>query len=255
MLNKAFVLQVMIFNQYRGLHVLTKDDLPSPQHMCLQNGKEDISCQMCLSLKSVHISSGRQYVDYSDNAVKMDLEESETKYHVHYPTEYTILKESKSNIYIVLLLSIHNSTETDSFLLCNDNEDIDINSVRQLEAFQWALEKVNNQLERKFGPELDLGAILLDTCNSYIRTMSITAGIDYFANQLSDQKNFNIIAAVNGLKLPNSKVVDEILPSMNISTISTSQSSVLTSQHKNKNYFLMQVIYMTSNTIKLLNQS
>lgn len=57
---------------------------------------------------------------------------------------YRILVPSRDNIYVAALFAVHKETDGESLLRCSRNEDdLDLGVVRQLEAFLWALKRVN----------------------------------------------------------------------------------------------------------------
>ncbi|XP_049964510.1 uncharacterized protein LOC126484952 [Schistocerca serialis cubense] len=231
--------KVMLFNSASGAHLVNEEILPNLIVACPvdENGEQD--CSICSQIRLDRGDSGRHYSVYAQNVHKVEARKLVTQTYME-EKDYTILLKSQNNMYIAFVLPVHNGTDADSLIQCRQDAPVDTEAVRQLEAFLWALQKVNGNLKKTLGGNIEIGAILLDTCNSRVRMMTLAAGLETFSNKITGQHSHKVIAAINGLRSPDGKVLDEILSSLNITSISVSQSSTFKTVDTNRGAFILQ---------------
>ncbi|XP_047118721.1 uncharacterized protein LOC124799226 [Schistocerca piceifrons] len=232
--------KVMLFNSASGAHLVNEEILPNLIVACPvdENGEQD--CSICSQIRLDRGDSGRHYSVYAQNVHKVETRKLVTQTYME-EKDYTILLKSQNNMYIAFVLPVHNGTDADSLIQCRQDAPVDTEAVRQLEAFLWALQKVNGNLKKTLGGNIEIGAILLDTCSSRVRMMTLAAGLETFSNKITGQHSHKVIAAINGLRSPDGKVLDEILSSLNITSISVSQSSTFKTVDTNRGAFILQV--------------
>ncbi|XP_033611384.1 uncharacterized protein LOC111874549 isoform X3 [Cryptotermes secundus] len=227
--------KVMGFNSKNELKIL--DDSFEP----LSTADACTDCGSCLHATVDRTIAARR-LDSTDSAAQFLQPASHSvKYNVQYHSEdYHILLRSPQNLYVAALFAVHEGTTRDSLLQCKRDE-VDLNAIRQVEAFLWALHKVNAQLLHTVDG-LQLGGLLIDTCNSKVRTVMLAAGLDAFNNRMKMGGNgHHIIAVVNTLPLQESRAANEILSRMNITSLSTGQAAAVIDSTGSKNQYILQV--------------
>jgi hypothetical protein len=205
-------------------------------------------CRSCLHATIDRTVAGRR-LDSADPAEQLlQAAPHSIKSNVQYHTgDYHILLPSPQNLYVAGLFAVHEGTSKHSLLQCQ-RDDVDLNAVRQVEAFLWALRKVNAYLRAVDG--LQLGGLLIDTCNSKVRTMMLAAGLDAFNNRMKmGDDSHHVMAVVNTLQLQQSKAANEILSRMNITSLSTGQAAAVIDSADDRNQYILQVCL-----IKLINK-
>ncbi|XP_069678510.1 uncharacterized protein [Periplaneta americana] len=222
--------KIMEFSAENELQILDTSFEPDPPELC-------VDCGLCLHATHDRAVAGRRLGLIDFEAQLLHPAPHSVKYNVQYFTDdYHILLPSPQNLYIAALFAVHEETDGDSLLQCKRDE-VDLQAVRQVEAFLWALRKVNAHLARALDG-LQLGALLIDTCNSRVRTMMLSAGLDAFNNKAKRNSNRQILAVVNTLPVQDARVANEILSRMNITTVSTTQAAAVTDA---RNKYILQV--------------
>ncbi|KAJ4435411.1 hypothetical protein ANN_18026 [Periplaneta americana] len=226
----CYLLQIMEFSAENELQILDTSFEPDPPELC-------VDCGLCLHATHDRAVAGRRLGLIDFEAQLLHPAPHSVKYNVQYFTDdYHILLPSPQNLYIAALFAVHEETDGDSLLQCKRDE-VDLQAVRQVEAFLWALRKVNAHLARALDG-LQLGALLIDTCNSRVRTMMLSAGLDAFNNKAKRNSNRQILAVVNTLPVQDARVANEILSRMNITTVSTTQAAAVTDV---RNKYILQM--------------
>ncbi|PSN42847.1 hypothetical protein C0J52_16423 [Blattella germanica] len=209
---------IMAYNPEDGVRLLDNNFQPTAIETCLDDSQ---NCGSCL-----HASHDRAIAGRRLGLIEFESQLLQPKYRIQYSSEdYRVLIPSPQNLYIAGLFAVHKGTDRESLLKCNRNE-LELKTVREVEAFLWALHKVNAHVLHNLGG-LKLGALLIDTCSSRVRTMMLAAGLDSFSNKVRQVNSHNILAVVNALALQDAKVANEILSRMNISTLSTGQAAAV----------------------------
>lgn len=200
-------------------------------------------CDSCLHVPHDRATAGRRLGTKSSETRLLEPVSHLLKQNVHYLTkDYQILLPSPQNLYIAALLAVHEGTNRDSLLQCKRNE-VNLSAVRQLEAFLWALRKVNTQLLRTVG--LQLGGLLIDTCGSRVRTMMLAAGLDALNNRKrGGDDSHHVLAVVNTLPLQESRATNEILSRLNITSLSTGQAASVIDSSGGRNQYILQVCFI-----------
>jgi len=198
-------------------------------------------CSSCLHVPHDRATAGRRLGSTSSETQLLEPVSHSLKQNVHYlANDYQILLPSPQNLYIAALFAVHEGTNRDSLLQCKRDE-VNLNAVRQLEAFLWALRKVNTQLLRTVGG-LQLGGLLIDTCGSRVRTMMLAAGLDALNNRMrGGGDSHHILSVVNTLPLQESRATNEILSRLNITSLSTGQSASVIDSSGGRNQYILQV--------------
>jgi len=198
-------------------------------------------CGSCLRVPHNRATAGRRLGSTSSETQLLEPVSHSLKQNVHYlANDYQILLPSPQNIYIAALFAVHEGTNSDSLLQCKRDE-VNLNAVRQLEAFLWALRKVNTQFLRTIGG-LQLGGLLIDTCGSRVRTMMLAAGLDALNNRMrGGGDSHHILAVVNTLPLQESRATNEILSRLNITSLSTGQTASVINPSGGRNQYILQV--------------
>jgi hypothetical protein len=225
---------MMDFNAQNELKILDNSLVPLP------TAEACIDCGPCLDATIDRTIAGRR-LGSADPVVQLLQPTSHSiKSNVQYHTDdYHILLPSPQNLYIAGLFAVHKGTSRNSLLQCKRDE-VDLNAVRQVEAFLWALHKVNAYLHTVDG--LQLGGLIIDTCNSKVRTMVLAAGLDAFNNKTKmGDDSHHIIAVVNTLQLQDSNAANEILSRMNITSLSTGQAAAVIDSADDRNQYVLQV--------------
>lgn len=224
----------MDFNAHDELKILDDSFEQLPFELCTE-------CGACLHAARDHATVGRLLGSLDFEAQLLQSASHSLNYNIQYLTDdYHILLPSAQNIYVAALFAIHVETDGDSLLQCKSDE-VDLKAVRQVEAFLWALDKVNAHLLHNVNG-LQLGGLLIDTCNSRVRTMMLAAFLDALNNKM--KKGFNsshILAVVNTLPLQESKIANEILSRINITSLSTGQAAAVTEFTGSRNQYIFQV--------------
>ncbi|XP_067004310.2 uncharacterized protein [Anabrus simplex] len=237
------LLEVMVYSSSEGLHVLDDSFNRVATNVCEDN-EDKSKCKECLYLKQDRSNSSRHFGYFTQRNQNLPyLQSKVSKYQLQPQSNYNVLISSPQNVYIAALFSLHKSANQDSFLHCKDDEVVDLDTVRKIEAFLWALQRVNFHLLKYSASDLQIGALLVDTCNSHVRTMALTAGLDSFNHHVG---GYQILAAVNALPFEDAKIADEILSSLNITTLSIGQSAALADKNNENNTFILQVEAPTS---------
>jgi hypothetical protein len=198
-------------------------------------------CGTCLHSTIDRTIAGRRLDSADPAAWLLQSPSHSVKSSIQYHTDdYHILLPSPQNLYIAGLFAVHKGTGGDSLLQCK-GEEVDLNTIRQIEAFLWALHKVNANLHTVGG--LQLGGLLIDTCSSKVRTMILAAGLDAFNSKMKMGRNSrHIMAVVNALPVQESKTANEILSRMNMTSVSTGQAAAVTDSDGNRNQYILQVL-------------
>ena len=198
-------------------------------------------CDSCLHVPHDRATAGRRLGSTSSETQLLEPVSHSLKQNVHFlANDYQILLPSPQNLYIAALFAVHEGTNGDSLLQCKRDE-VNLNAVRQLEAFLWALRKVNTQLLRTVGV-LQLGGLLIDTCGSRVRTMMLAAGLDVLNTRMrGGGDSHHILAVVNTLPLQESRTTNEILSRLNITSLSTGQSASVIDSSGGRNQYILQV--------------
>jgi hypothetical protein len=230
----------MDFNTQNELKIL--DDSFEP----LSTVEACTNCGSCLHATTDRKIAGRRLGSTDSAAQLLQPASHSMKYNVQYRTDdYHILLPSPQNLYIAALFAVHEGTRGDSLLQCKRDE-VDLNAVRQVEAFLWALRKVNAHLLHILNG-LQLGGLLIDTCNSKVRTMMLAAGLDAFNNKMKMGGNsHHILAVVNTLPSQESRAANEILSRMNITSLSTGQAAAVIDSTGDGNQYILQVYVLLS---------
>ncbi|XP_065333092.1 uncharacterized protein LOC135934993 isoform X1 [Cloeon dipterum] len=127
-------------------------------------------------------------------------------------THHTI--PSPQHVYLAGVFSVHQAPFPGAPLL-GECGNLDVASARQVEAFTWALKRVN---EKYLAPvNIKLGAVLLDACHSSGRALALPAS-------LLGEGAEPILAAVNALPEGEAHLATSVFRAMNISTITTEAS-------------------------------
>jgi hypothetical protein len=232
----------MDFDTQNELKILDDSLVPLPPAVACTD------CGSCLHTTLDRTVAGRR-LDSADPAEQLlQAAPHSIKSNVQYHTgDYHILLPSPQNLYVAGLFAVHEGTGRYSLLQCQRDK-VDLNAVRQVEAFLWALRKVNAYLRTVGG--LQLGGLLLDTCNSKVRTMMLAAGLDAFNDRLKmGDDSLHVMAVVNALQLRQSKAANEILSRMNITSLSTGQAASVIDSADDRNQYILQVCL-----IKLINK-
>lgn len=130
------------------------------------------------------------------------------------PSHHTIA--SPQQIYVAAMFSVH-SAPTIGAPLLGECGPLEPSSARQVEAFTWALRRVN---ERMLAPlNIKLGAILLDACHSTARALTLPAA-------LMGEGSDPILAAVNVLSDEEAKSATSVFTALNITSVSTNSQRV-----------------------------
>jgi hypothetical protein len=229
----------MEFNTQYELKILDRSFKPLSVEACTD-------CGACLHATRDRAIAGRR-LGSTDLEVQLLQPASRSfKYNMPYLTDdYHILLSSPQNLYVAALFAVHEGTDKDSLLQCKRDE-VDLKSVRQVEAFLWALHKVNAHLLHTVGG-VQLGGILIDTCNSRVRTVMLTAGLDALNNKMKRGNNsLHILAVMNTLPLKESRAANEILSRMNITSLSTGQAAAVIDSSNGRNQYILQVCILVS---------
>lgn len=223
----------MNFNAQDELKILDDSFEQHSVEMCT-------NCGACLHAVHDRATVGQHPSSPNFEAQLLQPASHSLKYNIQYLTDdYQILFPSSQNIYIAAIFAVHKGTDRDSSLQCKQDE-VDLKAIRQIEAFLWALHKVNAHLHSVNG--LQLGGLLIDTCNSRVRTMMLAAGLDALNNKIKRGVNsHHILAVVNTLSLQESRAANEILSRMNITSLSTGQSAAIIDFSGGRNQYIFQV--------------
>jgi len=125
------------------------------------------------------------------------------------PAHHTI--SSPQHVYIAGLFSVHEAPFSGAPLL-GECGALETASARQVEAFTWALKRVN---DKYLAPvNIKLGAVLLDACHSSGRALALPA-------TLLGENSEPILAAVNALSQNEADLATSVFKTMNITTITT----------------------------------
>ncbi|XP_059490514.1 uncharacterized protein LOC132205474 isoform X2 [Neocloeon triangulifer] len=125
------------------------------------------------------------------------------------PAHHTI--SSPQHVYIAGIFSVHQAPFPGAPLL-GECGALEVKSARQVEAFTWALKRVN---EKYLSPvNIKLGAVLLDACHSSGRALALPA-------TLLGEGAEPILAAVNALHENEAHLASSVFRAMNITSIST----------------------------------
>jgi hypothetical protein len=224
----------MEFNAQDELRILDDSFEQLPVEVCTD-------CGACLRATHDHATVGRHLGSLDFETQLLQPASHSLKYNIQYLTDdYHILLPSPQNIYIAALFAVHEGTDKDSLLQCKMDE-VDLKAIRQVEAFLWALHKVNAYLLHTVNG-LQLGGLLIDTCNSRVRTMMLAAGLDALNNKMKRGVNsHHILAVVNTLPLQESRAANEILSRMNITSLSTGQAAAISDFTGGRNQYIFQV--------------
>lgn len=224
----------MDFSAQNELKILDNSFEPLPIEVCT-------SCGLCLHIPHDRATAGRRLGSISSEAQLLQSVLHSLKHNVHYhANDYQILLPSPQNIYIAAVFAVHEGTNTDSLLQC-ERDEVNLNAVRQLEAFLWSLHKVNAQLLHTVGG-LQLGGLLIDTCGSRVRAMMLAAGLDALNSRIRwGSDSHHILAVVNNLPLQESRAANEILSRLNITSLSTGQAASVTDASGGRNQYILQV--------------
>ena len=238
----------MMHNMEYGVRVLDSNFQPDSLGSCIEDPD---NCASCLQRTENRAVAGRRLDFVKSDSQLLDPASHSSKIHVQYSTEdYHVLLPSPQNLFVAGLFSVHKGTDKDSLLKCNGDE-VDLKTVRQIEAFLWSLQIVNKQLQN-IADGLNLGALLIDTCDSRVRTMMLTAGLDSFSHRVQPFNRPNILAVVNALNLQDAKVANDILATMNITSLSTGQAAaVIHSSGEEQSNYILQVRYIDDLEIKI----
>jgi hypothetical protein len=231
----------MSFSAQNELKILDNTFEPLPIEACT-------GCGSCLHVPHDRATAGRHLGSAGPEAQLLQPVPHSLKHNVQYPTnDYQILLPSPQNLYIAAVFAVHEGTDRDSLLQCKRDE-VNLNAVRQLEAFLWALHKVNAQLLHTVGG-LQLGGLLIDTCGSRVRTMMLVAGLDALNNRMKwGGDSHHVLAVVNTLPLQESRAANEILSRLNITSLSTGHTaSVIDSSGGRDRYIFQVCVLVTQN--------
>lgn len=198
-------------------------------------------CGSCLRVPHYRATAGRRMGSAKSEAQLLEPISHSLQQNVRYLTnDYQILLPSPQNLYIAALFAVHEGTNKGSLLQCKRDK-VNLNAVRQLEAFLWALRKVNTQLLHTVGG-LQLGGLLIDTCGSRVRTMMLAAGLDALNNRMRGEgDSHHILAVVNTIPLQESRATNEILSRLNITSLSTGQAASVIDSSGGRNQYILQV--------------
>ncbi|XP_046403373.1 uncharacterized protein LOC124168988 [Ischnura elegans] len=171
--------------------------------------------RMCLRVREGRVEGGRQGSDTSSKAQHL---------------QPLTLIPSPHNVYIAGIFSLRSPGPGQ--LDCGS--DINTDAVRQVEAFLWAVRRFNERQEALTSPRL--GAILLDTCSSRVRALTLPAG-------LLSAGGPHVIAAINSLPLPDVEASAGVLAALNVSSVATSEASTSTAvtTDQPRSHFSLQV--------------
>nr|CAD7589963.1 unnamed protein product [Timema genevievae] len=219
--------KIMMFNQHNKYELLEKNFTSNPVPVC---GIDTDQCSQCNINKQSRTDSSRHYSHADTYQV---LQPSTKISHQHQQSLYHVLLHSPQNLYVAVLLPIHKTLDKENIIQCGGDKELNLNSVRQLEAFLWALERANTRLSG-----MQLGALLVDTCNSHVHTMSLVSGLHQHAQGLN---GYQVLAAVNGLSLADAMMANDILSAMNITSVATSQAAAIAKLSSGGNPFILQV--------------
>nr|CAD7198909.1 unnamed protein product [Timema douglasi] len=208
-----YISKIMMFSQHNKHELLEKNFTANPVPIC---GIDTDQCSQCNINKQSRTDSSRHFSHADTYQV---LQPSTKISHQHQQSLYHVLLHSPQNLYVAVLLPVHKTLDKENIIQCGGDKELNLNSVRQLEAFLWALERANTRL-----PGVQLGALLVDTCNSHVHTMSLVSGLHQHAQGLN---GYQVLAAVNGLSLADALMANDILSAMNITSIATSQAAAI----------------------------
>jgi hypothetical protein len=224
----------MNFNAQDELKILDDNFEQLPTEVCTD-------CGSCLHAIHNQSTVGRHLGSAHFEAHLLQPTSHSLEYNRRYlADDYHILFPSPQNLYIAALFAVHKGTDRDSLLQCRRDE-VDLKAIRQVEAFLWALHKVNIHLLHTVNG-LQLGGLLIDTCSSRFRTMMLAAGLDALNSKLKRGVNsHHILAVVNTLPSQESAAANEILSSMNITSLSTGQAAAIIDSTGGRNQYIFQV--------------
>jgi Receptor family ligand binding region len=125
------------------------------------------------------------------------------------PAHHTI--SSPQHVYVAALFSVHEAPFPGAPML-GECGALEAASARQVEAFTWALKRVN---EKILSPvNIKLGAVLLDACHSPGRALALPA-------TLLGEGSEPILAAINALPAAEADAATSVFKTMNITTVMT----------------------------------
>ncbi|KAF4521918.1 hypothetical protein B566_EDAN007473 [Ephemera danica] len=158
-------------------------------------------CPRCLKLREARVRGSTSARSVSTSAPRL-------------PAHHTI--SSPQHVYIAGIFSVHNAPLPGSPLLGECGPVIPT-AARQVEAFTWALRRVNERILAPLG--IKLGAVLLDTCQSAARALTLPAA-------LIGETSEPILAAVNGLSDEEAKAATSVFTALNVTTVATASHRV-----------------------------
>ncbi|XP_042874253.1 uncharacterized protein LOC122254577 isoform X2 [Penaeus japonicus] len=129
-----------------------------------------------------------------------------------------VLLPSSDHVVIAALFPVHQPSPDGSD--CGDtiNEEI----LQEVEAFLWAVDQINQH--QKLLPSTTLGALVLDTCGSRIRTMNQVTSLVKGTLPGIDVNINNIQMFVTSLDPETARVTGEILSSLNVTSVNMGPS-------------------------------
>jgi hypothetical protein len=153
-------------------------------------------CPRCLKLREARVRGSTSARSVSPSTMRL-------------PSHHVI--SSPQHVYVAGVFSVH-STPAPGAPLLGECGPLVPSAARQVEAFTWALRKVNERVLAPLG--IKLGAILLDTCQNSARALTLPAS-------LMGETSEPILAAVNGLTDEESKAATAVFTALNVTTVAT----------------------------------
>ncbi|KAK3920682.1 Metabotropic glutamate receptor 5 [Frankliniella fusca] len=194
----------------------------------------------CLPLQRPSRTAGgrriESWANYQDNHLQRDATadptepvevlDTDTDNEPEQP-DFLRLVESPQGVYVLLLLPLRQG-DSDTALDCPaglDEDGLDVIAIRRVEAFLWALQRLNQQLLRDSQlPQLQVGALLADSCSSSLRAMALSARLRPLSYvPTAHDKAERVLAVVNALPLPAARLAADVLSERNVTSIATSQ--------------------------------
>ncbi|KAE8748449.1 hypothetical protein FOCC_FOCC004881, partial [Frankliniella occidentalis] len=168
----------------------------------------------CLPLQRPSRTAGgrriESWANYQDNHLQRDstadpAEPAEVLDSDSEPEQPDFLRlvESPQGVYVLLLIPLRQG-DSDTALDCPaglDDDGLDVVAIRKVEAFLWALQRLNQQLSRDSQlPQVQVGALLADSCSSSLRAMALSARLRPLSyTPTAHDKTERVLAVVNAL--------------------------------------------------------
>ncbi|XP_034241017.1 uncharacterized protein LOC117645151 [Thrips palmi] len=208
----------------------TRPSVPSPSE-CERS---------CLPLHRPSRTGGGRRIEswahYQDNHLQRDAVPEEAAEVLDAEAEaesrdFLRLLESPQRVYVALLVALHRGRGDSALDCAAGDEALDVVAVRKVEAFLWAVQRLNQQLAREAsapnGQQLQVGALLADTCSSKLRAMALAARLRTASrgadDDADDTRSERVLAVVNALPLPAARLAADILSERNVTSIATEQ--------------------------------